>query len=92
MAIPSITMPPTYQFNGVNQTNIVNIHYFIRFAVTVEGMFTNFNVDAPFILGTESDSNVKQQQMFNPLIISYSSNPDQIILKDDEQQSADQHH
>ena len=59
-------------------------------------MFTNFNVDASFTLGTGSDLNLNQQQMFNPVMTSYPSNPDQIILNDNEQQfdddSADQHH
>ncbi|CAF1552424.1 unnamed protein product, partial [Adineta steineri] len=55
--IPNIRLPPSYQFQGGLQASAnVHIHYTIRFAIKVEGIFTNFDIDIPIILGTESNS------------------------------------
>jgi hypothetical protein len=46
-------------------------------------MFTNFDVDIPITLGTEPNPNLNQQQTFNPLIVSYSLNPQESMFNDD---------
>jgi hypothetical protein len=83
--VPSIPLPPTYQFQGgLKAIANVRLHYFLKFTVRVEGMFTNFHIDVPIILGTEPNPDLNQQHTFNPLIVTYSSNPDQSMLIDDD--------
>jgi hypothetical protein len=83
IVIPSVPIPPSYQFQGGLRTAaFVNLHYMLRFAVKVEGMFTNFDVNIPITLGTEPNPDLTQQQTFNPLIVSYSSNPEQSMFSD----------
>ena len=68
ITIPSIPIPPSYQFQGGIQVAVfVNIRYILRFAVKVEGMFTNFNVDIPITIGTEPNPDLNQQQIFNSI-------------------------
>jgi hypothetical protein len=70
--IPSMLLPPTYKFkSGTQTTASVDNCYMLRFAVKVGGMFTNFDVDIPIILGTESNPDLIYQQIFNPMNISY---------------------
>jgi len=84
LLIPSELIPPSYQFQGRSERlAFVNIHYFLRCEVKVEGMFTNFDVDIPITLGTEPNPNLNQQQTFNPLLVSYSLNPQQSMFNDD---------
>jgi hypothetical protein len=84
LLIPSALIPPSYQFQGRSERfAFVNIHYFLRCEVKVEGMFTNFDVDIPITLGTEPNPNLNQQQTFNPLIVSYSLNPQESMFNDD---------
>jgi hypothetical protein len=52
--IPYGLISPSYQFQGgIKETVSIKIDYFLRFAVKIEGIFTDFNVDIPIILGTE---------------------------------------
>ena len=82
--IPTTVLPPSYKFRGgIKTTAYVDIHYLLKFTVRVEGMFTNFDVDVPITLGTEPNPDQNQQQAFNPLIVSYSSNPEQTMFSDD---------
>ncbi|CAF1398097.1 unnamed protein product [Rotaria sp. Silwood1] len=83
--IPSVPIPPSYQFQGgIHRVALVNIFYMLRFAVKVEGIFTNFDINVPITLGTEPDPNLNQQQTFNPIVVSYSSNPEQSMFNDDD--------
>ena len=78
VTIPSILLPPSYHFHGVIQKSIsINIHYFIRLVVKVEGIFTNLDIDIPIIIGTEPGLNLNQQLLVNPQIVPHSSNDDQ---------------
>ncbi|CAF1372923.1 unnamed protein product [Rotaria sordida] len=83
--IPSVSIPPSYQFQGgIQRVALVNIFYMLRFAVKVEGIFTNFDVNVPITLGTEPYPDLNQQQTFNPVIVSYASNPEQSMFSDDD--------
>jgi hypothetical protein len=74
IAIPCISIPPSYEFQGGIQIPvIVNNRYNLRFSVKVEGMFTNFNVDVPITIGTEPSPDLNQPQMFNSISNSYQS-------------------
>jgi hypothetical protein len=58
ITIPSIKLPPSYQFQSETQKfPFVNNYYKLRFTAIVEGMFTNFHVDVPITLGTETNLN-----------------------------------
>ncbi|CAF3596009.1 unnamed protein product [Rotaria sp. Silwood1] len=83
--IPSVPIPPSYQFQGgIQRFALVNISYMLRFAVKVEGIFTNFDVNIPITLGTEPHPDLNQQQTFNPVIVSYFSKPEQSMFSDDD--------
>ncbi|CAF1041816.1 unnamed protein product [Rotaria sordida] len=82
--IPSIQSPPSYKFQGENPKIFVHIYYRLKLTVKVRGIFTNFHINVPIILGTEPNSDLSQQQSFNPLSISYSSNREQSIFNDDD--------
>jgi hypothetical protein len=81
--IPSIPIPPSYQFQGgLRKIVSVNIWYILRFTVKAEGMSTNFNVDIPITIGTDPKPDLNQQQTLYPVIMSYSSNPEQQMFND----------
>ncbi|CAF5061962.1 unnamed protein product [Rotaria sp. Silwood1] len=82
--IPSIRFPPSYKFQGENPNAFVHIYYMLTITVKVEGIFTNLHINVPITLGTECNSDLSQQQSFNPLSISYSSNREQSIFNDDD--------
>ncbi|CAF3937414.1 unnamed protein product [Rotaria sp. Silwood1] len=82
--IPSIQFPPSYKFQGENPNIFVHIYYMLKLTVKVGGIFTNFHINVPITLGTEPNSDLSQQQSFNPLSISYSSNREQSIFNDDD--------
>ncbi|CAF4035875.1 unnamed protein product [Rotaria sordida] len=82
--IPSIRFPPSYKFQRENPNIFVHIYYMLKLTVKVEGIFTNFHIKVPITLGTEHNSDLSQQQSFNPLSISYSSNSQQSIFNDDD--------
>ncbi|CAF1277312.1 unnamed protein product [Rotaria sordida] len=82
--IPSLRFPPSYKFQEENPNIFVHIYYMLKITVKVEGIFTNFHINVPITLGTECNSDLSQQQSFNPLSISYSSNPEQSICNDDD--------
>ncbi|CAF4966189.1 unnamed protein product [Rotaria sp. Silwood1] len=84
MKIPSKRFPPSYEFQGENPNIFVHIYYMLKLTVKVEGIFTNFHINTPITLGTECNSHLSQQQSFNPLSISYSSNSEQSIFNDDD--------
>ncbi|CAF1145421.1 unnamed protein product [Adineta steineri] len=83
ITIPSNILPPSYKFNGGLQTIVnVHIHYLITFEVIVEGIFCDFHVDIPIILGTEPIPDPHQQQIFNSLTTSDVPNYEQSEFKD----------
>jgi hypothetical protein len=45
-------------------------------------MSTNFNVDIPITIGTDPKPDLNQQQTLYPVIMSYSSNPEQQMFND----------
>jgi hypothetical protein len=84
VVIPPVPMPPSYQFQGGIRTPALVVNqYTLKFVVKVEGMFTNIDVKIPITLGTEPNPDLNQQQTFNHLIVSYSSNPEQSMFSDD---------
>jgi hypothetical protein len=53
--IPSTILPPSYLFNGgIEKAAFVVTQYMLKFVVRVEGFFTNFDIDMPVTIGTES--------------------------------------
>ena len=81
--IPTISLAPSYQFQGgIRAVANVHLHYFLKFTVRVEGLFTNFHIDVPIIIGTEPNPDPHQQEIYNPLIMTYSSNPEQSMIVD----------
>ncbi|UJR11045.1 hypothetical protein I4U23_015229 [Adineta vaga] len=86
IVIPLVSMAPSYQFQGgITRSAFVNITYLLRFAVKVEGMFTDFDVKIPITVGTEPNPDFTQQQTFNPLTVTYSSNPEQSMFIDNDE-------
>jgi hypothetical protein len=84
LLIPSEPIPPSYQYQGgIQKTASIKIYYFLRFAVKVQGILTDFDLYIPIILGTEPNPDLNQQQTFNPLIVSYSLNPEESMFNDD---------
>ena len=78
VTIPSLLVPPSYHFHGGLQRLVsTNIHYSMKLAVKVSGLFTNFDVDIPIIIGTEPGLNLNQQLIINPQMVPHSSNDDQ---------------
>jgi hypothetical protein len=83
VAIPSVLIPPSCQFRGgMRYSAIVNIGYMLKLAVKVQGILNNFEVDIPITLGTEPDSDLNRQQILNPMIVSYASNPEHSMFTD----------
>jgi hypothetical protein len=82
--VPVGSLPPSYQFcGGLQEVANVHLHYFLKFTVKVEGMFTNFHIDVPIILGTEPNPDLSQEERVDSLIVTYSSNPEQSMFIDD---------
>ncbi|CAF1377179.1 unnamed protein product [Adineta steineri] len=81
--IPVVSLPPSYQFQGLQTATYVDIHYLLQFEVKVEGMFTNFEIKVPIILGTKSISDQVHQQTFNPLNNPSSSDVEQSMFSTD---------
>jgi hypothetical protein len=85
IVIPDILLPPSYQFKGGTRlVENVHLHYFLQFTIGVEGIFNDFGIDVPFILGTTPSPDVNQQETYNPLLVTYSWNPEQSMLTDDD--------
>jgi hypothetical protein len=83
--IPSKLIPPSYEFQGGNERpTFVSIHYFLKFEVEVGGNFADFEGDIPITLGTEPHPDLNQQQTPNPLMVSYSLNPQQPMWSNDD--------
>lgn len=54
--MPAFPLPPSYEFqDGIQRVVSVYIQYFLRLAVGVEGLFTNFDIDIPIIIATEPE-------------------------------------
>ncbi|CAF0768165.1 unnamed protein product [Adineta ricciae] len=86
IVIPSMPMPPSYQFQGgIHRSAAVNVSYVLRVAVKVEGMFTDFDVKIPITMGTEPTPDLIQQQAFNPLSVTYSASPEQSMFIDSDE-------
>ncbi len=84
MIIPSVPLPPYYQYIGSTEgTTNVSVRYFLKFKVKVKDLFTNFDIIAPIILGTEPKPDTNQQQVSDSsgYFISFDSGKD--IFKDD---------
>ncbi|CAF1089519.1 unnamed protein product [Adineta steineri] len=87
ITFPPHILPPSYKFNGGVQAIVnVHIHYLIKFEVIVEGIFCDFHVDIPIILGTEPnpDPYPDQQQIFNSLNTPDVPNYEQSEFKDND--------
>ena len=73
ITLRSVRIPPSYQFQGgIERVAVVFIGYMLKFAVKVEGIFTNFNIDVPVILGTEPIPDLSQQQTSNPEQLTFT--------------------
>ncbi|CAF0815651.1 unnamed protein product [Adineta ricciae] len=69
--IPSVLLPPSCDFqNGLRSVPRVHLRYFMKFAVKVQGMFTNFHVDVPVIVGTECIASPLVSSQFNQQMIA----------------------
>jgi hypothetical protein len=65
LTIPLLPLAPSYSFcGGSGHTVTISVNYCLKFDVKAEGMFTNFDVTAPIILGTESDVKSNQHQLY----------------------------
>lgn len=85
LVIPSTPLAPTYTFQGGLQRQVyTHVQYFLKVSVKVEGLFTNFEMSIPITIGTEPYPDQSQQQMMNPMILSYSANPDESMSRDDD--------
>lgn len=78
MITPALFLPPSYEFRGGLERSVsVHIHYLLRFAVKVGGIFTNFDIDLPIIIANERRSHLNQQslpvQQYEELPPSYES-------------------
>ena len=82
--IPSIQLPPSYEFQGENVNAFVRIYYMLKLSVKVQGIFSNCHIYIPITLGTEPNSDLNQRQTFNPLNVSNLSNAQQSILDGDD--------
>jgi hypothetical protein len=79
--IPSVPIPPSYQFQGgIEKPATANINYILKIAAKVHGIYTNFDIEIPITLGTEPDPDPSHQQTFKPLVVPYSSNPEQSMF------------
>ena len=64
--IPSALLPPSCDFpNGLRSVPRVHLRYFMKFTVKVQGMFTNFHVEVPVIVGTECIASPLVSSQFN---------------------------
>ena len=81
--IPLRLIPPTFYFHGgIDTPTTVNIHYSLRFEVKVSGLFTNFDVNIPIIIGTEPKPDLNQQTTSSSLMFPYSFDVEQSIFDD----------
>lgn len=85
IVIPNFPLPPSHIFQGGLERHVyTHVHYTLKIAVKVEGMFTNFDLSLPITIGTEPLPDQNQQQMMQPMIVSYSANPEQSMFRDDD--------
>ena len=57
--LPAVKRPPSYHFTGgVRQAVSMKISYTLKFEIKVEGMFTDFEMIVPIIVGTEPNSSL----------------------------------
>ncbi|CAF1475765.1 unnamed protein product [Adineta ricciae] len=55
----NITLAPSYKYQSASQQAAIVVNdYVVRFAVKVEGLFDNFEVNVPIILGTDQNSGI----------------------------------
>ena len=65
LPIPARELAPTYQFHSASHhAGIASVDYFLQFTVKASGMFTNFDVPIPVIIGTEGQSRAKFYQEY----------------------------
>jgi hypothetical protein len=51
---PALVRPPSYHYEGgIRHKTSMAISYTLKFEVKVEGMFTDFEIIVPIIVGTE---------------------------------------
>ncbi|CAF0758884.1 unnamed protein product [Adineta steineri] len=78
--IPSLLLPPSYvSHEEILDNAYIDISYKLELAIKIQGIFNDFYVDIPITLGTESNPDFNQQQMFNPMVI-----PDYSMFNDDD--------
>ena len=63
LLVPHGYLPPTHTFTtlGPGTSVTVFVHYELIFKVKVTGVFSDFHVNIPVIVGTESSSSARQQ-------------------------------
>ncbi|CAF0948548.1 unnamed protein product [Adineta steineri] len=80
VTIPSLLLPPSFVSHEEILENVyIDISYKLELAIKIQGIFNDFYVDIPITLGTESNPNFNQQQIFNPIVI-----PDYSIFNNDD--------
>ncbi len=79
LIVPGIYLSPSYTYlsQSFNQQIGVNIHYELILDVKARGLFTDFKVSVPVIVGTEpmSVQQQQQQQMTRPIEMPIPSAP-----------------
>ncbi|CAF1313096.1 unnamed protein product [Rotaria sp. Silwood1] len=76
--LPSMILPPSYQFQGgLQRAAFVTNQYMLKLVARVEGFFTNFDISIPIILGTEPNPDQNHEHMSNLSAGFYGSNLEQ---------------
>ncbi|CAF3642740.1 unnamed protein product [Rotaria socialis] len=67
LSLPTTYLPPTYEFTTTHNNSSfgIFIHYELILAVKTVGIFSDFQVSVPVMVGTESLSDRPQQQQFS---------------------------
>ncbi len=77
--MPAIYLSPTYTYSSQSFSpgTGTSIHYELTLDVKVRGLFTDFKISVPVIVGTEpmSTEQQQQQQMNHPVEIPIASAP-----------------
>jgi len=90
LIVPTTPLVPSYQYSGgIKRTTNVNVRYSLKFKVKVKGLFTNFDISVPIILGTEPIPDTSQQQALDPTGHFISFDPGKGMFKDDSLPSYD---
>ena len=83
--IPPILQSPSYRYpEGTIEPAFVHIQHSLRLTVNTEGMFANFHVRIPIMIGTEPGFDTNQQTTINPALVFRSTNGNQSILDEND--------